>query len=80
MLRVEVVVHPNEERAESADGRDIRTRRGTDRGDRIRRFAHHAVLADAAANPIGVALHVTREFGLLHFTEGLAEFRGRLAL
>ena len=32
-LRVEVVVHPNEQRAESADGRDIRTRRGPSRPD-----------------------------------------------
>jgi hypothetical protein len=36
-------MHPDEQRTEPADGRDIRTRRGADRGDQIRRFAHHTV-------------------------------------
>jgi hypothetical protein len=45
-----------------------------------RRLAHHAVLADAAADPIGVALHISPEFGLLHFAESLAHLGRGFAL
>ena len=44
------------------------------------RFGHHRVPAHTAADPIGVPLHIAPQFGLLHFAERVAEFRGSLAL
>src|SRR5262249_33124068 len=36
------------------------------------RFGHHAVLPDAAPDPVRVPLHVARQFGLLHLAESFA--------
>src|SRR5581483_3593749 len=41
---------------------------------------HHGVFAQATANIIGVALHVARQFLLLHFAERFAQLAGRFAL
>jgi hypothetical protein len=40
------------------------------------RLGHDRVLAHAAANPVGVALHAAGELLLLHLAERVAEFRG----
>jgi hypothetical protein len=37
-------------------------------------------LSHAAADPIGIALHVARDFLLLHFPKGVAQFGGGRAL
>ncbi len=44
------------------------------------RLRHHGVFAHAAANPVGIALHVARQFLLLHLAERIAHLGGRLAL
>ena len=43
-------------------------------------FRHDGVAAHAAADPIGIALHIALNFGLLQFAEGFAHLGGRLAL
>src|SRR5205085_1684689 len=44
------------------------------------RFGHHRISAHPAPDPIGIALHIARQLGLLHFAERLAHFGGSLAL
>jgi hypothetical protein len=43
-------------------------------------FRHDGVAAHAATDPIGVALHVALDLGLLQFAEGFAHLGGGLAL
>src|SRR5205823_3096801 len=47
---------------------------------RDRGLRHHAVLSDAAADPIGIALHLARHFGLLHLRQRLTQLGRRFAL
>src|ERR1035441_568446 len=43
-------------------------------------FRHDGVAAHAAADPIGIALHIALDLGLLQFAEGLAHLGGGFAL